>query len=194
MKMFSFVGKAVGCAALALSMSTNCMAQASAPAAGQYQMNGGAYTITLELSGANLVVKEPAGRVSTYAPAADGSYHYRNPNNGVLYGIRSVGNGVIEAFKPENANAAPTRLEKVSTAMLAEPDDKYAKLADQYMEKAQNDAANVQSWTACAGVAMKRSVSPKSDADKYAQEMAGMLKQMSATSSPCPEVIPSSMF
>jgi hypothetical protein len=194
MKTVSFVAKAAGCAALAMLMSTNSLAQTSAPASGQYQMNGGAYTITLEQSGANLIVKEPTGKVSTYTPAADGSYHFRNPTNGILYGIRTAGNGAIEAFKPDNKNAAPTRLEKVSTAMLAEPDDKFSKLADQYMEKAQNDSANIQSWTTCAGVAMKRAVSPKSDADKYAQEMANMLKQMSATSSPCPEVIPSAMF
>jgi hypothetical protein len=194
MKIVSFAGKVAGCAVLAILMSTNSMAQASAPASGQYQMNGGAYTVTLELSGANLIVKEPTGKVSTYTPAPDGSYHYRNPTNGILYGIRTASNGAIEAFKPDNTNAAPTRLDKVSTAMLAEPDDKFSKLADHYMEKAQSDSANIQSWTTCAGVAMKRAVSPKTDADKYAQEMANMLKQISATASPCPEVIPPQMF
>jgi hypothetical protein len=194
MKIVSFASKAAGCAVFAMSMHAGAMAQGTAPAPGQYQMNGGAYTITLEMSGPNLVVKEPTGKISTYTPAGDGSYHFRNPNNGILYGMRTAGNGAIEAFKPDNPNAAPTRLEKVSTAMLAEPDDKYSKLADQYMAKAQSDSANVQSWTACAGVAMKRSVSPKADADKYAREMANMLKQMSASTSPCPEVIPPSMF
>lgn len=194
MKIFSLFGKLAAVAALTILMSTNGMAQASQPAAGQYQMNAGAYTITLEQSGANVIMKEPTGKVSTYTPAADGSYHYRNPTNGILYGIRTAGDGAIEAFKPENANAAPTRLEKVSTTMLAETDDKFSELANQYMEKAQSDSANVQSWTACAGVAMKRAVSPKNEADKYAQEMANMLKQMAATGSMCPEVIPPSMF
>lgn len=188
------VGKLAAFAMAATLMSTHSMAQAAAPAPGQYQMNAGAYTITVELSGSNVIVREPTGKVSTYTPAADGSYHYRNPTNGILYGIRTAGDGAIEAFKPGNANAAPTRLEKVSTEMLAEPDDKFSELANQYMEKAQSDSANVQSWTACAGVAMKRAVSPKNEADKYAQEMVNMLKQMSATGSLCPEVIPPSMF
>jgi NADH:ubiquinone oxidoreductase subunit B-like Fe-S oxidoreductase len=73
-------------------------------------------------------------------------------------------------------------------------DEQWVNLAEQYRARTQTDPANVQAWTACAAVAMKRAVGTKKDADRYAQQMATMLKQMDARSSPCTDVIPASMF
>lgn len=173
-------------ASMVQAMSTGA---AGMPKEGQYQLEGGTYTITVKASGGDIMVQEP-NKNSHYRRQPDGSFHSRNPNNGILYGLRAAGDGVLEAFKPENAAAGVTRLVLVGDANAkVEVDDSWFELAEQYRAKSQTDKANVQAWTACAAVAMKRAVSTKQAADNYAQQMAQMLRQMDAHTSPCPEVI-----
>lgn len=171
-------------------------ASANPPEPGQYQMGGGAYSITVEVAGADLVVVEPNKR-SVYTRQPDGTYHFRNPTNNILYGLRSAGQGALEAYKPDNANATPTRLERVNTTVsdsAAEPNEQYVALAEKYQAMVQSDPANTQSWIACSGVALKRAYSAKAEADQYARSMVQMLKQMDARATPCADVIPPSMF
>lgn len=179
---------ALGIAALSIA------AAAGAEPGGTYVIANGGYSIDVKMDGGNLVVVEP-NKTSTYVMQGDGSYHFTNPNNGVTYGIRVIDDRTIEAFKP-GTNNPPTRLTLLgspgggTTADIADS-DKWEKLAEQYSERIQSDPANVQVNVACAAVAMKRSVASKDEADAYAAEMVTMLRQMDASSNPCPEVITS---
>ena len=76
-------------------------AQAAKLSSGTYVMQGGSYSIGVAEQDGTLVVTEP-NKTSVYTPAADGSYHFTNPNNGITYGLRIVDDRTIEAFKPGN--------------------------------------------------------------------------------------------
>ena len=176
----------LGVAALSLA------AAAAAAPSGTYVIDGGGDSIDVKMDGGNLIVVEP-NKTSTYVAQGDGTYEFTNPNNGVTYGIRVIDDRTIEAFKPGTDNA-PTRLSLLgspgggTTADVAD-NEKWEKLAEQYSERIQSDPANVQANVACAAVAMKRSVASKNEADAYAAQMLEMLRQMDASSSPCPEVM-----
>jgi hypothetical protein len=174
-----------------------CLFGAAATAAepdagGTYMIEGGSYMITLELDGDSLVVVEPNKR-SEYTRQADGSYHFYNPNTDTTYGIRVLDANTIEAFMPF-VDSAPTRLVRMAGGgggAGAEPgdSDRYGALAEQYAQMIESDPDNVQSWAACAAVAMKRSIATTAEADAYATQMAAMLQALDASASPCPEVI-----
>lgn len=168
------------------------LAQSSATP-GTYILEGGSYTMSVEMVDGMLVVHEP-NKDSPYSPQADGSYQFYNDNNGQTYGIRVIDERTLEAFKPGTSNP-PSRLVLLNSAVqtgeavASDESERWEELAMQYLERSQTDPANVQSWTACGAVAMKRSTSSQEEADQYAAQMAAMLQQMDAGSSPCPEVM-----
>ncbi|MFL6592366.1 MAG: hypothetical protein ACJ8GK_06625 [Luteimonas sp.] len=172
-------------------------AQSDASATGTYMVEGGSYMIELRQDGDTLVVVEP-NKESPYARQGDGSYTFYNPNTETNYGIRILDANTIEAFKPDHPESEPTRLVRMGGTVAsddAEPAgsadaDRYGAMAEHYQQLAQDDPANIQAWTACSAVALKRSVSNPPEADAYAAQMAGMLQQMDVSTSPCPDAMP----
>ena len=185
-----FTRLALGAAALAWS------ALALAAPGGTYVVAGGGYSIDLKVEGDSLVVVEP-NKTSNYSLQSDGTYHFTNPNNGITYGIRVIDDRTIEAFKP-GSGGEPTRLTLLgspgggTTADVADS-EKYEAIAARYFQLSQSDPGNVQSHTACAAVAMKRSMASRDEADAYAAEMASMLRQLlvDESANPCPDVFTS---
>ncbi len=183
---------------LCLAGATAAMAQQAGSATGTYMVEGGSYMIELRQDGDTLVVVEP-NKESPYARQGDGSYTFYNENTDTTYGIRILDANTIEAFKPDYPDAPATRLVRMGGPVADAGDggdaapadaDRYGALAEEYANRIESDPANVQSWTACAAVAMKRSTANPSESDAYAAQMAAMLRQMDAAASPCPEVIP----
>ena len=162
---------------------------------GTYVMEGGSYMIEVQRGDSAVVVVEPNKR-STYGRVGPAEYHFWNPNTSTKYGIRVIDASTIEAFKPDNRNSAPTRLVLMSSGQVVENDDsdKFNAMAERYFAMAGSDPANAQSWTACAGVALKRAVSTSDEAGVYARQMASMLKQMDAHANPCPDAIEPSLW
>jgi hypothetical protein len=151
--------------------------------------------IEVRADGGGIVVVEP-NRDSPYGRVDDDEFHFYNPNTSTNYGIRYVDARTIEAFKPDQPGNVPSRLVLVGGDASAAPVDvadsaHWEALAEQYAARIESDPANVQSWTACAAVAMKRSVSTQADADAYAAQMKQMLQLMmdAGAASPCAEVI-----
>jgi hypothetical protein len=182
----AFACLSIGVAALAMSVS------ASADVGGTYVVDDGGYSIEVKMDGDALVVVEP-NKTSPYEKQADGSYQFTNPNNGITYGIRVIDDRTIEAFKPGSDNP-PTRLTLLNspgggTSADVADSEKWEKLAGEYSDRIGSDASNAQAYSACAAVALKRSVSSQEDADAYSAQMASMLHLMDASSNPCPEVI-----
>jgi hypothetical protein len=172
-------------------------AQSSASATGTYMVEGGSYMIELRQDGDTLVVVEP-NKESPYARQSDGSYTFYNPNTDTNYGIRVLDTNTIEAFKPDFPDNPGTRLVRMGGSVAsddAEPvdsddADRYGAMAEHYQQLAEDDPANIQAWTACSAVALKRSVSNPAEADAFAAQMAGMLRQMDMANSPCPDAMP----
>ena len=177
---------------------------AAAPAAvaaadvtpGTYMLEGGSYTIEVKADGDGILLVEP-NKDSPYARFDDDEYHFYNPNNETNYGIRYIDERTIEAFKPDRPDSEPTRLVLMNRSgadAVVETGDseRWETLAQDYSARIDSDPDNVQVWVACAGVAMKRSISTVEDADAYARQMAQMLQQMmpAGSASPCGEVIP----
>ena len=166
---------------------------------GTYMLEGGSYTIQIRQDGDGLVVVEP-NKDSPYARVGDGEFHFYNPNTETNYGIRYVDAHTIEAFKPDVPGNVGSRLVLMggaADAVVESADsERYAALAEQYSARIESDPANVQAWAACAGVAMKRSISTVEDADAYARQMAQMLQQMmpEGSGSPCSDVIPANVW
>jgi hypothetical protein len=182
----AFAYLSIGAAALSLSVP------AYAEVGGTYVDVASGYSIDVKMDGDTLVVVEP-NKTSPYEKQGDGTYQFTNPNNDITYGIRVIDDRTIEAFKPGSDNP-PTRLSLLGSAAGATSADvadseKWEKLAGEYSDRIGSDPNNVQAFTACAAVAMKRSVSSQEEADAYSAQMASMLHQMDASSNPCPEVI-----
>jgi len=169
--------------------------QADASATGTYMVEGGSYMIELRQDGDTLVVVEP-NKDSPYARQSDGSYAFFNPNTNTNYGIRIVDANTIEAFKPDQPETPATRLVRIGGSVASDDAvdsadaDRYGAMAEHYQQLALSDQDNVQAWTACSAVALKRSMSNPAEADAYATQMAGMLRQMDVASSPCPDAMP----
>lgn len=178
------------------------LAQIAAVSDGTYQIDGGGYQITVERQGSDLVVVEPNKR-STYTRQSDGSWHFRNPVNGILYGIRFIDAATIEAFKPDQPNNVPTRLSRIGgapavrsaelppSAAAADPAS-VGDIALKYRQQALSDPDNAQVWTACAAAALKRHTANPGEADAYGGQMATVLKTIIVDpgASPCPDAIP----
>lgn len=166
---------------------------------GTYMLEGGSYTIEIRRDGDGLAVVEP-NKDSPYARVDDDEFHFYNPNTETNYGIRYLDARTIEAFKPDVPGNIGSRLVLMGGAAdaVAESDDsgRYEALAEQYAGRIESDPDNVQAWAACAGVAMKRSVSTVADADAYARQMAQMLQQIMppGSASPCSDVMPDSVW
>ena len=179
----------------AAALVTCCgFSAALAEPGGTYVIDGGGYSIDVKMDGGNLTVVEP-NKTSVYVKQGDGSYQFTNPTNDITYGLRFVDDSTLEAFKP-GSNGEPTILKRFgspeSSATTADVADseKYEALAGHYLELAQSNPDNVQAYTACGGVALKRSQSSKAEADAYAEQMAQMLRQIltDPNSNPCPDV------
>jgi len=180
-------------ALLALLASTPAFAADITP--GTYMLEGGSYTITIDKDGDNLLVREP-NKNSPYTRFDDDEYHFWNDNTQTNYGLRYVDARTIEAFKPDLPGNAPSRLVLVgggTDEVVESPrSDHWDQLAEQYSARIEADPDNAQAWSACAAVAMKRSISTVADADAYAAQMRQMLALMmgEGSASPCLEVIP----
>ena len=162
---------------------------------GTYMLEGGSYMIEVRAEGDGIVVVEP-NKQSPYARVDDDEFHFYNPNTSTSYGIRYLDDRTIEAFKPDVPGNVGSRLVLVGGGgadAVVENDDsaRWEALAQQYMARIESDPDNVHAWTACAGVAMKRSISTVADADAYAGQMAAMLQQImpAGSGSPCAEVM-----
>lgn len=161
---------------------------------GTYMLEDGSYMIDISQSADGIVVHEP-NKDSPYTRSNDYEFLFWNDNTQTEYGIRYVDERTIEAFKPRDDYNVPSRLVLVGGGgpdAVVETDEsaRWEALAQQYAALIETDPDNVQSWAACAGVAMKRSISTVADADAYAAEMAAMLQLMmpEGAGSPCPEV------
>lgn len=191
-------GTLVGVAVLALAMGASAAgAQSATLTDGTYMVQGGSYSIDVKKDGANIVIVEP-NKTSEYQyhPEA-GDYEFYNANTDATYTIAVIDDHTIAAGKKVPGNQ-PTTLTLIGGAPgsgggASESDeDRYGKLAEKYADLAQNDTANIQSWTACSAVALKRSTANPAEADAYSNQMASMMKQIlvDPSQSPCPEVMP----
>ena len=185
-------------ATFALTMLVSATAQAATITPGTYMLEGGSYTITIETDGDGLLVREP-NKDSPYTRFDEDEFHFWNDNTQTNYGLRYLDDRTIEAFKPDVPGNVGSRLVLVGGGTgIVESDDseRWEQLAQDYSARIESDPANVQAWAACAGVAMKRSVSTVEDADAYARQMAQMLQQMmpAGSPSPCAEVMPDNVW
>ncbi len=200
-----------------LLTSVPAMAQRGGISDGTYVIDGGSYSITIEREGDSIVVIEPNKR-SVYQLKPDGTYQVYNPNTDTVYGIRVVDDQTIEAFKPDRPNNVPTVLKRIGGApppikqdigpppirttsippSIPEPSpaDTYGIAARRYEALARSDPENVQTWTACAAAAQKRSVSNPAEANAYGVKMAQVLKLILVDSrtSPCLDAIPAEQW
>ena len=185
-------------ATFALAVLVAATAQAATITPGTYMLEGGSYTITIETDGDGLLVREP-NKDSPYTRFDEDEFHFWNDNTQTNYGLRYLDDRTIEAFKPDVPGNVGSRLVLVGGGTgIVESDDseRWEQLAQDYSTRIESDPANVQAWAACAGVAMKRSVSTVEDADAYARQMAQMLQQMmpAGSPSPCAEVMPDNVW
>lgn len=185
-------------ATFALAMLASATVHAATITPGTYMLEGGSYTITIEADGDGLLVREP-NKDSPYTRYDEDEFHFWNDNTQTNYGLRYLDERTIEAFKPDVPGNVGSRLVLVGgNTGIVESDDsgRWEQLAQDYSARIESDPANVQAWAACAGVAMKRSVSTVEDADAYARQMAQMLQQMmpEGSASPCAEVMPDSVW
>ena len=161
-------------------------------------LDGGSYVIEVQRDGDGLLVVEPNKR-SPYAWQGGRDFHFYNPNTDTTYGIRVVDARTIEAFKPFVDGNVPSRLTLLSAAASDTPqedlgDPGYEAIAGKYAAMIESDPANVQSWTACAGAALKYSMATREEGDAYARQMIEMLRQLDAASTPCEDALPSRLW
>ena len=164
-------------------------------APGSYMLEGGSCMIDIRTSGNGIEIVEP-NKVSPYARFNDDEFHFYSPNPATNYGIRYIDDRTILAFKPDvpgNAGSRVVLVGDTGAAPVAENGDsaRWDALAQQYAALIESDPDNVQSWSACAGVAIKDAVSIAPQADAYAAHMTSMLQLTTpaGAGSPCPETM-----
>lgn len=188
--------------ALAAATAAHAQAPTDQVSEGTYQIDGGGYQITVRPEGTELVVVEP-NKESRYRRQPDGTWHFRNPTNNTLYGLRRIDPATIEAFKPDQPGNVPTRLARIGGApavvatpvppsVAAQNPASVGELARSYQQRAQSDPDNAQTWSACAAAAHKRFLANPAEADAYGAQMASLLKVIitDPSHSPCPDAIP----
>ncbi len=168
---------------------------------GTYGIVGGSYSIKVEKQGDSLVVVEP-NKTSTYAPQADGSYHFFNPNTNATYGLRVVDGDTIEAFKPGVDGNVPTQLDLISAATAAAiasddgDSDGVGSIAEKYEALAKSDPTNAHVWSACATAAYSRATSNDAEFAEYVGLVTQMLKPImtDTAGTPCADAIPANLW
>lgn len=158
---------------------------------GTYKLAGGAYTIDVEFADDALKVVEP-NKVSVYQRQADGSYHFSNPTNGVVYGMRVIDDQTLEAFKP-GSNSAPSTLKlQVAPAFEDNADsERHMETAMKYQQMAISDNDNAHVWSVCGMSAMAMATLTQADAARQINEAVAMIKPIMVNQgNPCPDAIP----
>ena len=192
-------------ALLGASLASPALAQNPPFSEGTYVLDGGSYSIDIRREGDTLVVVEP-NKTSPYRRQPDGTYHFYNRNTETNYGIRILDNMTIEAFKPDQPGAAPSRLTRVGGAPSAPspsagpvsvaPSSNAGAVAERYRKLSETDGKDAQAWTACAAAAKKRELATAAEADEYGRRMALVLKQIvvDPSRSPCEDAISASVW
>ncbi|MGF6692383.1 hypothetical protein M2318_002452 [Metapseudomonas resinovorans] len=163
---------------------------------GTYVLEGGSYSINIEQDGDNLVVVEPNKR-SIYERQADGSYQFYSENSVSTFSLRLLDPGTIEMDRVPSAGTPSTlkRVEERDAAQVSAVNQTYASIAKHYSELAQSDPDNVQVWTMCSAVALKRSLSEDEDFSRHARQVSESLKSIIVTNTnPCSDAIPSTYW
>jgi hypothetical protein len=93
-------------------------ANAAALMDGTYATADTAYQIEVKFRGNTLTVVEP-NKTSTYTQTGAGRYEFRNPTNGILYGLQIVNNKTLMAFKPPSSPSTGTQLNLIRAAQSA---------------------------------------------------------------------------
>ena len=162
---------------------------------GTYMLEGGGYMIDIRTNGNGIEIVE-SKKVSPYARFNDDEFHFHSPNTATNYGLRYIDDRTILAFKPEvpgNAGSCLVLVGDAGAADVVENNDsaRWDALAQQYAALIESDPDHVQSWRACAGVAIKDAVSTAPQADASAAHMTSMLQLITpaGAGSACPETM-----
>jgi hypothetical protein len=103
----------------AAAFSAPARGSAAAPSSnlidGTYATADTAYQIEVKLSGNTLTVIEP-NKTSQYTQTGLGRFEFRNPTNGILYGLQIVNNKTLMAFKPPANPSTGTQLNLIRAA------------------------------------------------------------------------------
>ena len=99
-------------------VQSSATANAAALKDGTYATADTAYQIEVRFSGSTLTVVEP-NKTSIYTQTGTGRYEFRNPTNGILYGLQIVNNKTLMAFKPPSSPSTGTQLNLIRSAPSA---------------------------------------------------------------------------
>lgn len=164
---------------------------------GTYMLEGGGMSAEVRMEGGNVILFEPmVNRTSVYRPQGNGSYMTFSEKLNRRFYLRALDGQTLELSS--EGNNSPTRMNLMSRsggdALVVKENEADMAVAERYRALSQSDPVNAQAWTACSAAALKRAVSSATDADAYGRQMASMLQQMDATSSTCPDAIPSQLW
>jgi hypothetical protein len=172
-------------------------ALASAQDSKTFRTEDGLYSVTVQFAAGSLTVVEP-NKTSVYQEVSPREYHFVNPTNGIKYGMRVVDDKTLLAFKP-GSDAPPTKLnlfEFESGDVSDEDYEKYADMAQKYLERAQAEPKDVHLWTACGAAAMTRAMGSDAEFRRHALQTSRMLKSImdDTRNSPCTDAIPQEIW
>lgn len=164
-----------------------------AQTSGTYVLQGSSYSLSVRFGPGGLTVIEP-NKESLYTMVGPNEYHFRNPANGILYGLRVLDAESIQAFKP-GTDVPPTTLKLASPAAAAEgivESDELMAVAEKYRDLSVRDPVNVQAWVTCSAAALTRATLDADDADSFIREAVPRLRALLVNESrnPCEDAIP----
>jgi hypothetical protein len=161
-------------------------------------MDGGSYTIAVEVGENELVVVEPNKRSVYRRVGATKEYRFFNANTGSTFALTVVDDRTLRASRvPETIAPNILRLVGASTALAAASEtDRFKAIAERYRLLAEGDTDNTQVWTFCAAAAMGWAMRPEAEAAAYAWRAAQQVKPIAVdpARTPCPDVIPPALW
>jgi hypothetical protein len=171
---------------------------AGAQSGGTYQMDGGSYTMTVEVGTNELIVVEPNKRSVYRRVGTTQEYRFFNASTGSTFALRVLDDRTLRASRvPETV--APNILRLVgeaSAATAVAQTDRFKAMADRYRLLAEGDTDNTQMWTFCAAAALGWAMKPEAEAAAYAWRAAQQVKSIAVdpARSPCPDAIPAALW
>ena len=165
-------------------------------AMGQFEMEGGNYTIEVKMEGGNLVVVEPK-RTTPYTLEKPNRYKYYHEGFDKTYYVDIVDPNTLH-FTSSNTSTTTVmkRANAQAIAAAGERHAQFSKIAEKYKALAQDDSPEVQAWTFCAAAAHAGAMKTEEEYREYAYQSARALLpiMVSARNNPCSDAIPQELW
>jgi hypothetical protein len=180
------------CVALLICAFTSVREQISL-SSGQFTVESGYYTVTINFEGESLTLIEP-NRTSVYRKIAENTFSFVHPETKVDYRIDVIDKVTIHAYKPQTPDNRT--ILRLNTAGLSAEYTFYLAMAQRYKTMMLTDKKDAQLWAFCSAAAFARSTMDGESFREYARKIVASVRPIVTDQGKCPceDAIPAEIW